>query len=459
MGVVYKACQVQLRRTVALKMILSGAMASSSDLQRFRTEAEATATLQHPNIVRVHAVGEVGGRPYFSMDFIQGISLAQRLADGPLPSRDAARYMVKIARAVRHAHEHSILHRDLKPSNILMDSADEPHVTDFGLAKRLDRNTVQTRTGAVLGTPSYMAPEQAEGKKELTPAVDIYGLGALLYEMLTGRPPFRAETPLDTMLQVLESQPAPPRLLNPKVDRALETICLKCLEKAPHRRYSSAEILAADLERYLAGEPITARSANLLDHLALALGRSQYDVQFAAWGTMLMGFAVVIGIGHLATTAVLIAMRGDQAVSSVTVIHLAMFVTLLLLFWRNRPEGVMPRTTAERQLWCILGGFVAACALMGLTDRLMSSAERPHEPLRMYPPFTILSGLTFLVLGSSYWGACYLFAAGFWALALVLPLSVELGPAGFGLMWTATLLTIGLRLRRLGARSGTTLPP
>jgi hypothetical protein len=174
---------------------------------------------------------------------------------------------------------------------------------------------------------------------------------------------------------------------------------------------------------------------------------------------MLMGFAVVIGIGHLATTAVLIAKPDDQSVPLVAVIHLAMFVTLLLLFWRNRPEGLMPRTTAERQLWCVLGGFVAACVLIGLTDLLMSSPGRPHEPLRMYPPFAILSGLTFLVLGSSYWGACYLFTVGFWALALVLPPYLELGPAGFGLMWTAALLTIGLRLRRLGARSGATLPP
>jgi hypothetical protein len=190
-----------------------------------------------------------------------------------------------------------------------------------------------------------------------------------------------------------------------------------------------------------------------------AIDRSHYDVHFAAWGSMLLGFAVVIGLGHLATTVVLLAKPDEQSVPLVTLLHLVMFVALLVLFWRNRPEGLLPRTTAERQLWCVLGGFVAACVLMGLADRLMSSPGRPHEPLRMYPLFAVLSGLTFLVLGSSYWGACHVLAAGFWLLALVLPLYLELGPAGFGMMWTVALVTVGLRLRRLGARSDAVASP
>lgn len=453
MGAVFKANQLDLHRTVAIKIILSGAVAGPDDLARFRVEAEATAALHHPNIVRIYEVGDSNGCAFFSMEYIGGPTLAQRLVEGPLPGKIAARHAATVARAIQHAHEHGILHRDLKPSNVLLDAAEEPHITDFGLAKRLQADSGQTRTGAILGTPSYMAPEQAGGRKELTPAVDVYGLGALLYELLTGRPPFRAETPFDTILQVLERDPAPPRLLNPKVDRDLETICLKCLEKEPTRRYASAKAVAEDLEHYLAGEPIKARSLNLVGRVASLLERSHYDVQFAAWGNMLLGFGAVIGLGHLATTAVLITEPSEQAVPLVTAIHLAMFITLLGLFWWNRPEGVMPRTTAERQLWCVLGGFVTACVLMGLTDRLMASPGRPHEPLRMYPPFAVLSGLTFLVLGSSYWGMCYLFAAGFCILALVLPLYLELGPAGFGLMWTVALLTIGLRLRRLGARA------
>ncbi len=294
MGVVYKARQASLQRTVALKMTLSGPATGADDLQRFRTEAEATAALRHPNIVSVHEVGEVDGRPYFSMDLIDGMSLAQRLAAGPLPGKVAAGHLVKLARAIQHAHDHNILHRDLKPSNVLLDASDQPYVTDFGLAKRLDRDTLRTQTGAVLGTPSYMAPEQASGDKRLTPAVDVYGLGALLYEALTGRPPFRAVTPIETLLQVLESQPAPPRLLNPGVDRDLETICLKCLEKLPHHRYASAAALAADLERYLAGESIAARSVNLFDRLARAVGRSSADAELHHWGSLLLVAGAVI---------------------------------------------------------------------------------------------------------------------------------------------------------------------
>jgi serine/threonine-protein kinase len=195
MGVVYKADQTDLHRTVALKMILSGAIAGPEDLRRFRTEAEATARLNHPNIVRIHEVGEIECRPYLSMEYIEGPSLSQRLAEGPLAGKVAARYIATLARAIQHAHEHSILHRDLKPSNILLDGEDQAHITDFGLAKRLNLDAGQTRTGAVLGTPSYMAPEQAAGHKQLTGAVDVYGLGAILYELLTGRPPFRAAPP------------------------------------------------------------------------------------------------------------------------------------------------------------------------------------------------------------------------------------------------------------------------
>ena len=236
MGVVFKANQTDLHRTVAIKMVLAGAIARPEDLLRFRTEAEATAGLNHPNIVRVHEVGEIDGCPYLCMEYIEGPSLSHRLAEGPLPSKVAAQYVATIARAIQHAHKHGILHRDLKPSNILFDAEDRPRITDFGLAKRLDMDSGQTPTGAILGTPSYMAPEQATGQKQLTGAVDIYGLGAVLYELLTGRPPFRAESPLDTILQVIDRDPAPPRLLNPNVPRDLETICLKCLEKDPRRR-------------------------------------------------------------------------------------------------------------------------------------------------------------------------------------------------------------------------------
>ncbi len=261
MGVVYRARQLGLDREVAVKMILRGQLASAADRDRFRAEAEAAARLDHPNIVPVYEVGESEGRPFFSMKYIPGRTLSQLLAEHPLPARDAARIMASVSRAIDFAHQNGVLHRDLKPSNIVIDADGDPHITDFGLAKRMTEGVSLTKSGAILGTPSYMAPEQAAGARgEVGPASDVYSLGAVLYHMLTGRPPFQAASPLDTVLLVLEQDPVPPRLINPKVDRDLEMIALRCLQKPADLRYASAAGLAEDLDAYLNDEPISARS-------------------------------------------------------------------------------------------------------------------------------------------------------------------------------------------------------
>ncbi len=268
MGVVCKARQISLDRTVALKTILSGQFASDDDVQRFYTEARAAANLQHPNIVAIHEVGQHAGQHYFSMDYVEGRSLAALVGKGPLPVPQAVRYLRSIAEAIHFAHRLGILHRDLKPSNILIDSFDQPRITDFGLAKRIGVRDVPasagssdpidsglTTAGQVLGTPSYMPPEQIDADPaQLGPASDVYSLGAILYELLTGRPPFRGRTARDTLLAVLQSPPVAIRRLNRSVPRRLERICLKCLEKDPSRRYPSAAALADDLERFTLGQ-------------------------------------------------------------------------------------------------------------------------------------------------------------------------------------------------------------
>ncbi len=268
MGVVYRARQASLNRIVALKMILAGQLASPEDVARFHREAEAAANLDHPNIVPIYEVGEHEGQHYFSMKLVEGGSLAERVAreEGRGASRDgqkaAAGMVATIARAVHHAASRGILHRDLKPSNILLDPQSQPYVTDFGLAKQVKSDLRQTRSGSFVGTPSYMPPEQARSEKVLTTAVDVYSLGAVLYELLTGRPPFRANTALDTIMQVLDREPDRPRKLKPTIDRDLETVCLHCLEKDPGQALQLGSELAEDLKRWQAGEPILARSSS-----------------------------------------------------------------------------------------------------------------------------------------------------------------------------------------------------
>jgi eukaryotic-like serine/threonine-protein kinase len=293
MGIVFRARHLKLNRAVALKMALAGAYASPPQRKRFQREAEAVAALRHPNVVQIHDVGDSDGRPYFTMEYVEGGSLAQKLAGTPQPARQAAALMTTLAGAVHAAHQVGIIHRDLKPANVLLTADGVSKITDFGLARRLDDEAGLTLTGTAVGTPSYMAPEQAQGKTDAAgPAVDIYALGAILYELLTGRPPFRAETGAETLYQVISQDPVPPSRLNGKVPRDLETICLKCLHKEPRFRYVTAAALADDLDRFLGGETIAARPEGRLRRFARRVRRRPaFSAAVTAGAVLLVGLA------------------------------------------------------------------------------------------------------------------------------------------------------------------------
>jgi WD40 repeat protein len=315
MGIVYKARQPQINRTVALKVIAAGQFASPDFVERFRTEAEAVASLDDPHIVPIYEVGECEGQGFFSMRFVEGGSLARRMSDGksPLSNREAVELLAKVSRAVHHAHQRGILHRDVKPGNILLDAKGEPHLTDFGLAKLVAKDSTLTRTVAMLGTPSYMSPEQARGEsRHLTTAVDVYGLGAVFYELITGRPPFAGGTTMETVRQVLEKEPVRPKALCPSVDHDLETICLKCLEKIPAGRYGSAEALAEDLERWLNHEPILARRSTPVERLAKWMRRNP---KVAAL-TVLLNLVFLAGLAGILAMSVRLATANFEKTQS-----------------------------------------------------------------------------------------------------------------------------------------------
>ncbi len=300
MGVVYKARQTNLGRLVALKMVLAGAHAGPSALARLYKEAQAVASLKHPDIVQIHDVGQAGGLPYLSLEFIDGGSLAQQMDGRPQDVTQVARTIHTLARAIHAAHLRGIVHRDLKPANILLTADGRPKITDFGLARRLGDDSDLTRPGTIVGTPDYMAPEQAGGHAhDAGPPIDQHALGAILYELLTGRRPFQGATPADTIEQVRTQEPVPPTWLRPKVPRDLETICLKCLQKEPHRRYPDAGALAVDLERFLEGRPILARPSSAFEHLSRWCRRNRR--------VAVLGAAVLVLLVTVATTSTVFA--------------------------------------------------------------------------------------------------------------------------------------------------------
>jgi serine/threonine-protein kinase len=457
MGVVYRARQKALNRVVAVKMVREAHLATDADRARFRAEAEAAARLQHRNIVTVFEVGSHDGQAYLVMEYVPGRTLGQLVAGGPLPSRIAARLVAAVARAVEHAHAHGILHRDLKPSNILLADAPpgpdglpwEPKITDFGLAKQADRAESLTRTGAVVGTPSYMAPEQATGRRHLTPAADVYSLGAVLYELLTGRPPFRAATPVDTLLLVLEQEPVRPRDLVPSVDRDLELVCLKCLQKPADLRYRSAAALAADLDAFLAGEPMTVEPGSFGSLVARMMRETHHAAVLENWGVLWMWHSLAIFLICLATQVM--AWRGVDTHGA----YLALWGTGLFtwggMFWRLRRRGG-PVLFVERQIAHAWAGSVA-----GSVGLFVIEVVQGLPALTLSPVLAVIAGVVFFFKAGTLSGQFYVSAVGFFATAGVMAAVPQVGHLLFGLVSAAAFFAPGLkyyRQRRRGLAAG-----
>lgn len=413
MGIVYKARQQSLGRIVAVKMILRGELASSADVARFRSEAAAAARLEHPNIVPVYEVGECDSQPYFVMKFIDGTTLARRLAEGPLPAREAAELLLPVCQAIQFAHEQGILHRDLKPSNILIDGENRPHVSDFGLAKQVSGDGPVTRSGAVIGTPSYMAPEQAAGSRgQLGPASDVYSLGTILYQMLTGRPPFQAASPVDTVLLVLEQDPLPPRLVNPKADPDLEMIALRCLQKPPLLRYPTAQALADDLAAYLHDEPISARSGRFTQVVARWFRETHHATILENWGLLWMWHSLALFVICLVTNW--FRWQGMTSVTPYLALWTAGMGTWAAIFWALRRRAG-PVTFVERQIAHIWAGSVVSISVLFLVEKLLGLPV-----LTLSPVLAIASGMVFVSKAGILTGAFYIQAAALFATALVM---------------------------------------
>ena len=434
---------------------------------RFLAEAEAAARLDHPNIVPIYQVGEQDGYLYLCLKLVEGVTLAQKLQGTPLPISEAVRLVEILARAIHYAHQRNIIHRDLKPANILIATAGQqsseaetpsetasssglgvPLIADFGLAKQLDNPAAPlTQTGQVMGTPSYMAPEQAWGQTQsMGPAVDIYALGSILYECLTGRPPFQAATVHDTLELVRSEEPAPPRILNPRIDQDLQSICLKCLEKDPGSRYASAAALADDLKRYGSGEAISIRTYNVFFRITRTLEkRSPTEDEFRSCASALQIFAILILAGHLAAFAM---MTAGLPWVLVLLARACEFTLGGMVAWHYSRRRSVPTSGAERQLQSMWIGYLASYIVSALAIRLLvalevitgGSAGPPwwHE-LLIYPVGAVLSGLGFFVMGGFYWGRYYVLASAFFVLALLMPLHLEWAPLEFGALWAVSL--------------------
>ncbi len=408
MGIVFRAERIADGQIVAIKLMLKGELATRIDRERFEAEASAAALLNHPRVIPIHEVGEHLGRPWFSMQLIEGQTLAQRLEAGPLPAAEAAALMRDIADAVDYAHRQGILHRDLKPSNILIDGEGNPWVCDFGLAKNAATSaagkTHLTRTGAVIGTPSYMAPEQAAGARgQVGPVSDVYSLGAVLYHLLTGQPPFQGASPVDTVLMVLEQDPVLPRVLNRKVDRGLERITLRCLQKPQDLRYGSAAALRDDLDAWLENRPVAASFGQLGQFMAGLFRETHHAIVLENWGLLWIWHSLIVMVAAVVTN--LMYLRGVTSRPVYELLWGTGFFAWAVVFWSWR-RRMGPVTFVERQIAHVWAASLIAIALLFPFENFLGLPL-----MRLAPALSVVAAMTFLVKAGIFSGGFY-FQAG-----------------------------------------------
>jgi serine/threonine protein kinase len=449
MGVVFRARQISLNREVAIKMILRGRLASEADLKRFLAEASATAKLEHPNIVPVYEVGDVDGRPYFSMQLVSGQTLAQRIAAGPMSQREAAKTVAVIARAMALAHQQGVLHRDIKPSNILIADNGKPMITDFGLAKQIsdsdaDENlarTELTRSGMLLGTPAYMSPEQASGRRQLVgPASDVYSLGCVLYFALTGRPPFVADSPMELVMLVIEQDPPPPRALRPSLDRDLEMIAIRCLQKPIDLRYESAAALAADLEAYLADERVSARSGRFSQVVARVFRETHHAQVLENWGTLWIWHSMVLLVAGLLTWQL------DANQVTQRWVYIAVWTIGLgawaAVFWKLR-QRMGPVTFIERQIAHVWGSSMVAIAMLFPLEWWLGL-----RVLTLSPIIAVVSAMIFIIKASMLSGAFYIQAVTLLVTSVLMAIAPQYAHLIFGVIAAGCFFFPGFKYRR-----------
>ncbi|WP_422926926.1 serine/threonine-protein kinase [Singulisphaera sp. PoT] len=447
MGIVYRARHSENGRVVALKRLLRGEFSSPKDIARFRAEADAAARLVHPHIVPLHYQGEHEGLPYFVMSYVEGTTLAKRLAEGPTSPTEAARLLLQVCGAIEHAHGQGVMHRDLKPSNILIDRQGQPYVSDFGLAKVSNNHASLTESGAIVGTPSYLSPEQATvGRGNVGPASDVYSLGAILYQMLTGRPPFLAATPFDTILLVLEQDPVPPRLLNPKVPLDLEMIALRCLQKSPELRYESAEALKADLEAFLSGERVSARSASLRAIASRLLSETHHAPVLENWGLLWICHSVALLVFFGVTNS--LSFRGITSRWPYVLIFTVGLGAWAATFWAMR-RRLGPITFVERQLAHVWGAGVVGINLIFLVEWLLGLPV-----LTLSPMVAVCNGMLFMIKGGILSGAYYAQALVTFLAVFPMALYPRFAPIIFGVVGAFCFLSTGIKyhLRHIRAR-------